>query len=163
MAAFAIGGIIAAPTALSISGLGTATPKAGGAYYNVNDAPGPLIGASRVGDWLGLAAAVASYLTGVGSDAAIFIPVPSFDLVVDTRTPSPVIGLLAGLFLLGVNYIGAKETGRVQIAIVLVLVAVVGAFRSSAPPGSTRAICVRVRQPKPAAGARYSRQQPRPS
>lgn len=128
-AAFIVGGIIASFTALSISELGTAMPKAGGAYYYVNDALGPLFGSiAGWGNWIGLAAAVAFYLIGMGSYAAIFIPVPSIELGAYTLTSSQVIGLLAGLFFLGVNYIGAKETGQVQIAIVVVLVAIVGGF-----------------------------------
>lgn len=128
-AAFVLGGMIAAFTALSISELGTAMPKAGGAYYYVNDALGPLFGSiAGWGNWIGLAAAVAFYLIGMGSYVAIFIPIPEIDLGVYALTSSQVIGLLAGLLFLGINYIGAKETGRVQIGIVLVLVAIVGGF-----------------------------------
>ncbi|MBS3761019.1 MAG: amino acid permease, partial [Halodesulfurarchaeum sp.] len=128
-AAFVVGGIIAAFTALSISELGTAMPKAGGGYYYINDALGPLFGSiAGWGNWLGLAAAVAFYLIGLGSYATIFVSVPSVELGVLTLTPSQVVALLAGLFFLTVNYIGTKETGSIQIIIVLVLLGIIGVF-----------------------------------
>ncbi len=42
--AFVVAGFIALFTALSISELGTAMPKAGGAYFYINDSLGPLFG-----------------------------------------------------------------------------------------------------------------------
>lgn len=52
-AAFVVGGIVASFTALTISELGTAMPKAGGAYYYIDDALGPLFGTiAGLGNWL---------------------------------------------------------------------------------------------------------------
>ncbi len=57
---FIIGGCIAMVNAFSVSELGTAMPKAGGAYYYINRALGPLAGSiSGMGDWIGLAFASA--------------------------------------------------------------------------------------------------------
>lgn len=128
-AAFALGGVISAFTALSISELGTAMPKAGGGYYYINDALGPLFGSiAGWGNWLGLAAAVAFYLIGLGSYASVFIPVPTLDLGVYALSAKQVGALVAGLFFLGINYYGAEETGKLQIVIVLILVAIVSGF-----------------------------------
>ncbi|APW98492.1 cationic amino acid transporter [Halobiforma lacisalsi AJ5] len=126
---FVLAGFIAAFTALSISELGTAMPKAGGAYYYINDALGPLFGSiAGWGNWIGLAAAVAFYLIGLGSYTAILLPVPAVELGFYVLSPSQVIALLAGLFFISINYLGAEETGTVQIAIVIVLVTVLGGF-----------------------------------
>ena len=118
-AAFALAGFIAAFTALSISELGTAMPKAGGAYYYINDALGPLFGSvAGWGNWIGLSAAVGFYLVGLGSYAAIFLPVPPVTILGYGLAPSQVIALFAGLFFFTLNIIGTEETGKVQIAIV---------------------------------------------
>jgi amino acid transporter len=113
-AAFALAGFIAAFTALSISELGTAMPKAGGAYYYINDALGPLFGSvAGWGNWIGLSAAVGFYLVGLGSYAAIFLPVPPVTILGYGLAPSQVIALFAGLFFFTLNIIGTEETGKV--------------------------------------------------
>lgn len=128
-AAFVVGGFVALFTALTISELGTAMPKAGGAYYYIDDALGPLIGSiAGIGNWLGLSAATAFYLIGFGSYAAIFFPVPAVDLAVYVLEPRQVTALAAGGIFVAVNYIGAKETGLLQTAIVTVLVSILGLF-----------------------------------
>ncbi len=53
---FVVGGVISLFTAMSASELGTAMPKAGGSYYYVNHALGPLFGSiAGWGNWMGLA------------------------------------------------------------------------------------------------------------
>ncbi|MEF8827462.1 MAG: APC family permease, partial [Haloarcula sp.] len=129
VAAFALAGFIAAFTALSISELGTAMPKAGGAYYYINDALGPLFGSiAGWGNWIGLSAAVAFYLVGLGSYAAVFLPVPPVTILRYGLAPSQVIALVAGLFFFTLNIIGTEETGKVQIAIVAVLIVALGGY-----------------------------------
>lgn len=128
-AAFVVGGFIALFTALTISELGTAMPKAGGAYYYIDDALGPLFGSvAGIGNWLGLSAATAFYLIGFGSYAAIFLSIPAVDLTVYTLEPRQVTALVAGSFFVAVNYVGAKETGLLQTVIVAVLVSILVLF-----------------------------------
>ena len=123
--AFAVAGFVALFTALSISELGTAMPKAGGGYYYINDALGPLFGSiAGWGNWLGLAFATAFYMIGFGSYARIYFPIPEV-LFLD---PSQVAAILAGLVFIAINYYGAKETGGVQVVIVTILVAVLTVF-----------------------------------
>jgi basic amino acid/polyamine antiporter, APA family len=123
--AFTVAGFIALFTALSISELGTAMPKAGGGYYYINDALGPMFGSiAGWGNWLGLAFATAFYMIGFGSYARIYLPIPEV-LFLD---PSQVAALLAALVFTGINYYGAKETGRVQVIIVTILVVVLTIF-----------------------------------
>lgn len=130
--AFVLAGIIASFTALSISELSTAMPKAGGAYYYINDALGPLFGSiAGWGNWVGLAAAVAFYLIGFGSYTDMLLPIPSLDLGVFALESAQVAALGAGAFFLGLNFVGTQETGRVQIVIVLVLVVVLGGFAAN--------------------------------
>jgi amino acid transporter/nucleotide-binding universal stress UspA family protein len=122
---FVVGGLIAMVNALSVSELGTAMPKAGGGYYYINKALGPMFGSiAGMGDWMGLAFASAFYCIGFGQYLAVFVPLPE----VAVLNPIQVGALLAGLVFVTVNYIGAKETGGVQTVIVFVLLSILTVF-----------------------------------
>ncbi|ELZ82144.1 amino acid permease [Haloferax larsenii] len=126
---FVIGGGISLFTALSASELGTAMPKAGGSYYYVNHALGPLFGSiAGWGNWIGLAFASAFYTLGFGEYLSTFLPLPALALGPLSLTPFQVGALLAGTAFITVNYVGAKETGNVQIVIVTILVAILTVF-----------------------------------
>ena len=134
---FLIGGMIAMVNALSVSELGTAMPKAGGAYYYINRALGPAAGSvSGMGDWLGLAFASAFYCIGFGGYLTLMLEgtvleLPNLDLVVFTLSDIQLGALLAGVVFVGVNYIGAKETGGVQTIIVTGLLGILTIFAAS--------------------------------
>ncbi|GGC51652.1 amino acid permease [Haloferax sulfurifontis] len=125
VASFVVGGLIALVNALSVSELGTAMPKAGGGYYYVNRALGPLFGSiAGLGDWMGLAFASAFYSIGFGQYLATLLPMPAFLFLNEVQVGA----LVAGAVFVGVNYIGAKETGGVQTVIVTVLLAILALF-----------------------------------
>ncbi|SIR27567.1 amino acid/polyamine/organocation transporter, APC superfamily [Haladaptatus litoreus] len=122
---FVIGGVISLFTALSASELGTAMPKAGGAYYYINHALGPLFGSiAGLGNWIGLAFASAFYMLGFGGYVKTLVAVPSLWIL----TPDQVGALIAGALFVLVNYVGAKETGRLQNVIVITLVGILTVF-----------------------------------
>jgi amino acid transporter len=122
---FAVGGLIAMVNALSVSELGTAMPKAGGGYYYINRSLGPMFGSiAGMGDWMGLAFASAFYCIGFGQYLAVFVPLPEVAFLNPIQTGA----LLAGVVFVGVNLIGAKETGGVQNVIVFVLLSILTAF-----------------------------------
>ncbi|KAB1190512.1 amino acid permease [Haloferax sp. MBLA0076] len=122
---FIVGGLVALVNALSVSELGTAMPKAGGGYYYVNRALGPLFGSiAGLGDWVGLAFASAFYSIGFGQYLATLVPMPNLWMLSDVQVGA----LLAGAIFVGVNYIGAKETGSVQTVIVTILLAILTLF-----------------------------------
>ncbi|WP_254271846.1 amino acid permease [Haloarcula marina] len=128
--AFVLGGVIAMFTALSASELGTAMPRSGGAYYYVNHALGPLFGSiAGWANWLGLAFASAFYMVGFGRYIArIFGLSGSIGVGPLSMEVVKLVALVgAGLFVL-INYVGAKETGRLQNAIVVLLVAILAVF-----------------------------------
>lgn len=127
--AFIIGGVVALLTALSASELGTAMPVSGGAYYYINRGLGPLFGSiAGWGNWLGLAFASAFYMYGFGAYVNEFIDVPGVTLGPIALVPAQLIGLVGAAFFIAINYIGAKETGRVQNIIVLSLVGILAVF-----------------------------------
>ena len=122
---FVVGGLIAMVNALSVSELGTAMPKAGGGYYYVNKALGPLFGSvAGLGDWMGLAFASAFYSVGFGQYLTTLAPVPGVLFLSDIQVGA----LLAGGLFVFVNYVGAKETGGIQTVIVTLLLAVLAMF-----------------------------------
>ena len=126
---FVVGGVISLFTALSASELGTAMPKAGGSYYYVNHALGPLFGSiAGWGNWMGLAFASAFYTLGFGEYLATFLPLPALALGPVGITEYQFGALLAGLAFISINYVGAKETGSIQIVIVTLLVGILTVF-----------------------------------
>ena len=121
VASFVVGGVIAMVNALSISEIGTAMPKAGGGYYYVNRSLGPVFGSiAGMGDWMGLAFASAFYSIGFGQYLTTLAPIPGVLFLNDIQIGA----LIAGGLFVGVNYIGAKETGNVQTIIVTILLAI---------------------------------------
>jgi len=135
---FVLGGGIALFTALSASELGTAMPRSGGAYFYVNEALGPLFGSiAGWANWLGLAFASAFYMVGFGEYVVAIAGLPDGFVVASVTVPwIKFIGLLAATLFVLVNYIGAKETGRLQNIIVVVLVLILSVFTVY---GATRA------------------------
>jgi len=126
---FIAGGVISMFTAMSASELGTAMPKAGGSYYYVNHALGPLFGSiAGMGNWMGLAFASAFYTIGFGDYLATFVPLPTVEVASLVISQSQIGALLAGTAFVVVNYVGAKETGRLQNVIVITLVAILTVF-----------------------------------
>ena len=126
---FVLGGVIAIFTALSASELGTAMPKSGGAYFYVNRALGPLFGTiTGWANWLGLAFASAFYMYGLGEYVNTLVGLGPIGAGPVTFEAAQVIGLVGALFFIAVNYLGAKETGGLQIVIVSVLVAILTIF-----------------------------------
>ncbi len=128
-ASFVLGGVIALFTALSASELGTAMPKSGGAYYYINRALGPLFGSiAGWGNWIGLTFASAFYMFGFGQYIAEFVSVPGIALGPLAFTGPEIIALCGAVFFTVVNYVGAKETGRLQNVIVITLVGILTVF-----------------------------------
>lgn len=126
---FVLGGAIALLTAFSASELGTAMPKSGGAYYYVNQALGPLFGSvAGWANWLGLSFASAFYMVGFGQYIQAIIGISTFSIGSIVVSPVKIIALLGAAFFVFINYVGAKETGRLQNGIVITLVVILGVF-----------------------------------
>jgi len=116
--AYLISGVICIITASSAAELATGMPTSGGDYFFVSRSLGPAFGAiSGVGIWLSLTFAISFYLFGLGEYLSQFMPLTPFWGAV-----------LGGLLLIILNIIGAKESGRTQVVIVLTLFAILGGF-----------------------------------
>lgn len=116
--AYFVAGIMIVPAMLSKAELTAAMPKAGGSYYFIERAMGPLIGTiGGLGTWLSLVFKTAFALIGMGAYLAIFVELPVKPLA---------IGLTIAFMAL--NVVGAKESSGLQRILVTVLLAVLGFF-----------------------------------
>lgn len=115
---FLFAGLITSVAALSVSELATAMPKAGGDYYFVSRATGPLIGTMvGVGAWLALVLKGSFALVGLGQYVLHFSPVPILATAV-----------AGGIGLTLINVVGAKASGALQNLIVAALLLIMGVF-----------------------------------
>jgi amino acid transporter/nucleotide-binding universal stress UspA family protein len=115
---FILGGLITLITTLSIVELATGMPKAGGTYYFISRALGPLIGTIiGLGAWLALVFKGAFALIGLSEYLRVFFPIP----IIGTA-------IIAGLVLIYLNFRGAKNSGRFQNFILVGLLGILFAF-----------------------------------
>lgn len=111
-------GVVCVITAASAAELATGMPTSGGDYYFVSRSLGPVFGAvSGVSIWLSLTFAIAFYLFGLGEYLAQFLPVTPFWGA-----------FVGGLLLIALNVRGARESGRTQVVVVLMLLVILGVF-----------------------------------
>ncbi|QPV61516.1 amino acid permease [Halosimplex litoreum] len=127
--AYLLAGVLVLPAALSKSEMATAMPEAGGTYIYIERGMGPLLGTiAGVGTWFSLA--FKGGLALVGGVPYLLI---AFDLPV-----KPVALALAALLIL-VNLFGAKQTGRLQVVIVTIMLAALSWFVLGSAPSVQQA------------------------
>jgi amino acid transporter/mannitol/fructose-specific phosphotransferase system IIA component (Ntr-type) len=116
--AYLVAGFFILPAMFSVAELATAMPKAGGAYYFLDRALGPLMGTvGGLGTWLALILKSAFALVGMGAYLGLYLDVPMKPLAV----------VLTAVFML-FNMVGAKETTWLQRILVFTLLLVLTFF-----------------------------------
>ncbi len=114
--AYLLAGVLILPAMFSVAELSTAMPRAGGAYYFLDRAMGPLMGTiGGLGTWVALVLKSAFALLGMGAYLMLFIEVP-------IKTVAVILTVLFALL----NIVGAKETSGLQRILVFSLVAILG-------------------------------------
>jgi len=122
--AYFLAGVLVLPAALSKSEMATAMPEAGGTYLYIERAMGPLFGTiAGIGTWFSLTFKGALALVGGAPYLVLLLDVPV--------TP---LALTVAALLILLNIFGAKQTGRMQIAIVVVMLAVMVWFIVAGAP-----------------------------
>ncbi|MFT4957863.1 MAG: amino acid transporter [Halobacteriales archaeon] len=122
--AYLLAGLLVVPAALSKSEMATAMPEAGGTYIYIERGMGPLLGTiAGAGTWFSLSFKGALALVG---------GVPYLLLLFDLPLKPVALGLATALIL--VNVAGAKQTGRLQLGIVVVMLAALGWFAAGSAP-----------------------------
>jgi amino acid transporter len=116
--AYFLSGIVILPTMFAMAELSPALPKAGGTYYIIDRALGPMIGA--VGGyslWIALVLKSAFALIGMGAYLSIFFQV-------NITTVAVVLTIAFGI----INIIGAKETALIQRIMVSTIVVIMAFY-----------------------------------
>ncbi len=115
---YVLAGLICLPVAMIVSELATGMPQAGGSYHLISRSLGPVAGSViGPGNWLGLVFANGFYLLAFGQYLSLLVPVPGWVAV-----------LAAGVLFTGLNYRGAKLSGKAQNIIVAVLLVILAVF-----------------------------------
>ena len=119
--AFVIAGLLVLPAALSIAELGTAMPEAGGDYVFIERGLGPGAGTiAGLGTWLMLMFKGALALVGGMYYLSAIMTLQSVEMV----------AVIIGTILIIVNIVGVKQTGGLQVVMVVVMVLILGFFVS---------------------------------
>ncbi len=115
---FLIGGLFTLATMFSVMELATSMPQAGGSYYFISRSLGPLFGTIvGLSAWLSLIFKGSFALVGLAEYFQILF-----------HAPTLLIALTAGIFLMILNYRGAKNSGGLQNFIVAVLISILFGF-----------------------------------
>ncbi len=116
--AYFVAGLLILPAMYSMAELSTAMPKAGGTYYFLDRAMGPLMGTiGGLGSWVAVVFKSAFALVGMGAYLSLYLDI-SFTLLAIILTVA--FGVL--------NIVGAKETTLLQRLLVSSLVVILTAF-----------------------------------
>jgi basic amino acid/polyamine antiporter, APA family len=116
--AYFLSSLLMVPAMYSIAELSSAMPRAAGTYFFIHRSMGPLAGTiGGLGAWLVLIAKSAFALVGMGAYLSLFIEFPARPLAI-------ALTVLFGLL----NIFGAKETARLQVWLVVTLVAIMTFF-----------------------------------
>ena len=116
--AYFIAGFLILPAMYAMAELSTAMPKAGGTYYFLDRAMGPLLGTiGGLGSWVAVVFKSAFALVGMGAYIGIYLELP-FSIT------AAVLAVAFG----ALNIFGAKETTTLQRWLVGILVAVLTVF-----------------------------------
>lgn len=115
---FLLAGLIAGIAAVCVCELATAMPKAGGPYYFVSRAMGPVVGSMvGLGAWLALILKGSFALVGLGQYVIYFSPVPIL-----------LTAVIGGALLVIVNLVGARISGLLQTVVVFALLGILVVF-----------------------------------
>jgi len=107
------------PGVLSKAELATAMPRAGGEYFYVDRALGPLVGTvAGLGTWAALVLKAGFALVGMGAYLRLLVP----------RAPVLAVAVGAAVACGVVNWLGVRKTGTAQVILVSLLLGMLAAF-----------------------------------
>ncbi|MFP9192832.1 amino acid permease [Natronosalvus vescus] len=137
--AFVLAAILVVPAALSIAELGTAMPEAGGDYVFIERGMGPAAGTiAGLGTWLMLMLKGSLALYGGMFYIHFVYALPTWELAIPglefalTVPGVRALGVTLALVLIGVNLLGVKQTGGLQLIMVIVMLVILSGFVAAA-------------------------------
>ncbi len=115
---YLLAGVLAATGLLSTAELATAMPKAGSDYYFITRSVGPAFGTiAGVLNWVSFSLKSAFALVGMAALIRLLAPI-------DMR----VSGVILGAVFVGINLVGVKDAARLQVSLVLGLMALMAVY-----------------------------------
>jgi len=116
--AYFLAGFLILPAMYAMAELSTAMPKAGGTYYFLDRAMGPLMGTiGGLGSWVAVVFKSAFALVGMGAYLGLYLDLPF-----------SITAILLCIAFGAINIFGAKETTQLQRLLVTTLVVILVAF-----------------------------------
>ena len=113
IASYCLAGLLAATGLVSTAELATAMPKAGSDYFFITRAMGPGVGTvAGLFNWVSFSLKAAFALVGMAACVRILVPI-------DMR----VAGVVFGAGFVALNIVGIREAARVQLALVVAMLA----------------------------------------
>lgn len=112
---YLLAAIVVLPPVLCKSELATAMPRAGGVYFYIDRAFGPMAGTiAGLSTWISLTLKTSFALVGSGYYIGLFIPDP----------PVLLIGIVLAVVFGGLNLLGAGKTAKMQSLLVVCILAI---------------------------------------
>lgn len=119
---YALAGLLVVPSMLAKAELATAMPKAGGSYFFIERSMGPLAGTfAGLANWLSITLKSTFALVGIGALATLVLPGGG-------EWTIKVVAIAACLGFTVINLVSVKGTGRLQILLVLGLLALIAVY-----------------------------------
>lgn len=116
--AYLAAGVLILPAMYCMAELSTAMPKAGGTYYFLDRAMGPLMGTiGGLGSWVAVVLKSAFALVGMGAYIGLYLDLP-FEIT----------AIILAIAFGAINIYGAKETTALQRGLVITLVVILVGF-----------------------------------
>jgi len=114
-----LAGLMVIPGLLSKAELATAMPKSGGTYFFAERSLGPAVGTFvGLANWFSISLKSAFALIGIGVFLKLIYPAADPVLI-------KITGVFFTLFFLGINLLGVKESGRLQVILVMFLILII--------------------------------------
>ncbi|WP_430811985.1 MULTISPECIES: amino acid permease [unclassified Carboxylicivirga] len=116
--AYLLAGVLILPAMFSIAEISTALPRSGGAYFFLDRSLGPVMGTiGGLGTYFALMLKTAFAIIGIGAYAAIIWDVPT-----------KIVAIIATIFFMALNLVGAKKTSAFQKVFVVFLIVILITF-----------------------------------
>lgn len=116
--AYFLAGFLILPAMYCMAELSTAMPKAGGTYYFLDRAMGPLMGTiGGLGSWIAVIFKSAFALVGMGAYLGLYLDLPF-----------TITAIILSIAFGAINIFGAKETTQLQRILVMTLVVILVGF-----------------------------------
>ncbi len=133
--AFVIAAVLVVPAAVSIAEMGTAMPEAGGDYVFIERGMGPAVGTvAGLGTWLMLMLKGSLALYGGMFYINFIYQLPTWEVAIPvtelalTVPGVRALGVTFAIVLIAVNLVGVKQTGGLQLIMVIIMLVILSAF-----------------------------------